>query len=102
MNTLITWDIYEITTEESEIHGVMLRGRIRKFAIKNNINLLAENASDLPNVVRFAVQHKEDISNVVSFVKNIVHDSSVILISETIPNPVLSKMVVNMEDRYTI
>ncbi|MBT3730014.1 hypothetical protein HON59_02950 [bacterium] len=102
MNTLITWDIYEITTEESEIHGVMLRGRIRKFAIQNNINLLAENASDLPNVVRFAVQYKEDVSSIISFIKSIVHDSSVALISESVPNPVLSKTVVNIEDRYTI
>jgi hypothetical protein len=27
------WNIYNITTESTQIHGVMLRGRIRKFAL---------------------------------------------------------------------
>lgn len=102
MNTLITWDIYEITTEGSEIHGVMLRGRIRKFALQNNTNLLTENAEDSPNAVRFALQHKEDASSTISFIKSIVADSNVALIAEAVPNPVLSKMVVNKEERYTI
>ncbi len=52
-----SWDICEVNTDETPIKGVMLRGRIRKFAIKNNLDLLTENASDTENTVRFAVHH---------------------------------------------
>ncbi len=45
------WDIYEITTENTPIHGVMFRGRIRKYAIENEIELLTENANDIENAV---------------------------------------------------
>lgn len=102
MKDILTWDIYEITTESSPIKSVMLRGRIRKFSLENNISLLTENASDADNTVRFAIIHKEDPTNIISFIKSLVDDSSVVLIKEALPNPVLSKMKVNIEDRYTI
>ena len=51
----ILWDIYEIQSNADALHGVMLRGRIRKFTIENNITCLAENASDKENTVRFAL-----------------------------------------------
>jgi hypothetical protein len=31
MKKLLSWDIYEIQTEETPINGVMLRGKIRKL-----------------------------------------------------------------------
>jgi len=52
MSNLIKWDVYQINTEDSKIHGVKLRGRIRKFALENEFNLLIENATDEENVVR--------------------------------------------------
>jgi len=99
---ILTWDVYEVTTEESSIKGVMLRGRIRKFSLENNINLLTENASDLENTVRFAILHSENPAELISFIKGMVSDSEVSMMIENLPNPVLSKMKVNKEERYTI
>lgn len=96
------WDIYEITTRETPIQGVMFRGRIRKYALLNNINLLAENASDKENVVRFAIESGSSPEEIITFLKSIVSDVNVELIEKDLINPVLSKMKVNIEDRYDI
>lgn len=100
MDTFIYWDIYEITTQGSSIHGVMLRGSIRKFALDKGLNLLTENATDKENTVRFALENNSDSKDVIAFVKNKIDDSTVILVQEKVPNPVLSKLKVNKEDRY--
>ena len=42
----ILWDIYEIESGGDALHGVMLRGRIRKFTIENRTTCLMENATD--------------------------------------------------------
>ena len=102
MQEILNWDVYEITSKKSSIQGVMLRGCIRKFSLKQNIALLTENASDLDNAVRFAILNKENSDEVISFIKSIVPDSKIILIQENLPNPVLSKMKVNKEERYTL
>jgi len=102
MKKVLHWDIYEITTKESSIQGVMLRGRIRKYSLENDIALLTENASDVQNAVRFGIFHEENPEQVISFVKSVIVDSKVSLIQENVPNPVLSKMKVNKEERYMI
>lgn len=56
----LLWNIYEIESNADTLHGVMLRGRIRKFSIENNINCLTENASDKENAVRFALLEDTD------------------------------------------
>ncbi|MFM7088699.1 MAG: hypothetical protein ACKOW9_04165, partial [Candidatus Paceibacterota bacterium] len=91
-----------VTTKESPIQGVMLRGRIRKYSLENNLTLLTENASDTGNTVRFAVLNKEETKQVINFIKSIIKDAEVSLIRENLPNPVLSKMKVNNEERYAI
>ncbi|MCI5051382.1 MAG: hypothetical protein MRY57_03665 [Candidatus Pacebacteria bacterium] len=96
------WTIYEITTEKSIIHGIMLRGRIRKFALENNVNLLAENATDIENGVRFALYIDQKPDLVIKFIKNIIPDSIINVVIDEVKNPVLSKLKVNNEDRYTI
>ena len=50
---LLLWDVYEVTSKNSALHGVMLRGRIRKLGIDRNCNVLVDNAQDLDNTVRF-------------------------------------------------
>lgn len=100
MSNLIKWDIYQINTNSSKIHGVKLRGRIRKFALENEFNLLAENATDEENTVRFAVENGNDIKNIIEYVKSIIPDSKISLVKECLPNPVLSKMLVNFVERY--
>ncbi|MFT4326272.1 MAG: hypothetical protein ACMXYK_02105 [Candidatus Woesearchaeota archaeon] len=99
---LILWDIYEIQTKNTPINGVMLRGRIRKLSLENNRNVLLENTQDIENSVRFAVPVGEDISNIKKYLYTIIPDVSITLVKENIPNPVLSKLKINIEDRYTL
>ena len=58
MSNLLKWQLYEISSDSSSLNGVMLRGRIRKFGLENNINVLAENTEDAENGVRFATLDK--------------------------------------------
>jgi len=99
---IITWDIYQISTVSSKIKGVQLRGRIRKFSLLHNINLLTENASDEENTVRFAIIEGTKAHSVVEKIKEMVPDSTVKLVRQRIHNPVLSKLKVNITDRYTL
>lgn len=96
------WNIYEITTDSTPVHGVMLRGRIRKFALENEMELLIENASDIENTVRFAIHSEKVADQVIDFIKTLVSDSKIQLVLENIKNPVLSKLKVNKEERYSI
>jgi hypothetical protein len=96
------WDIYEIESSGDTLHGVMLRGRIRKFAIENNITCLAENSTDKENAVRFALITKTEARPVIDFITKILPDSKVSKIMESVENPVLSKLKVNDSSRYNI
>lgn len=100
MSNLIKWDIYQINTDSSKIHGVKLRGRIRKFALENEFNLLTENATDEENVVRFAIETGNNIEDIIKYIKSIIPDSKISLVKDCLPNPVLSKMLVNFIERY--
>lgn len=100
MKNLMKWDIYEISAKSSKLEGVMLRGRIRKFSIQKEINLLVENASDEENKVRFALFEKENATEIISKIKEMVPDAEVKKIKESMINPVLSKLKVNQEERY--
>tara|TARA_Y100000310_G_C20494056_1_gene720658 strand:- start:425 stop:736 length:312 start_codon:yes stop_codon:yes gene_type:complete len=99
---LILWDIYEIKTESSPITGVMFRGRIRKFCLENNRNVLVENTQDIEKSVRFAIPSGEDPSKINEYLKTIISDVKVELVKESVPNPVISKLKVNIESRYTL
>ena len=99
---LIKWDIYEITTKKTPINGVMLRGRLRKFYLEKKKNLLTENTQDIEASVRFAVFSGESIEDVKNYLESIIPDISIEKVMESIPNPVLSKLKVNIEDRYTL
>jgi hypothetical protein len=99
---IIKWDIYEIRTESTPINGVMLRGRIRKFCLINNRNVLAENTEDIEKSVRFAIPSGEDASKIIEFLNSLLPDATIELVRKNVANPVLSKLKVNIEDRYTI
>lgn len=98
----LLWKIYEIESSAETLHGVMFRGRIRKFTIEHNITCLAENASDKVNVVRFALLQDEDPAMTIEFVKNLMPDASINLALESVENPVLSKLKVNDASRYSL
>jgi len=101
-SNLLRWQVFEITSKESSLNGIMLRGRIRKFGIENGINVLAENTEDLDNAVRFSVLNNEDAEKIKTYLKTIVDD----MVAESklvdTPNPVLSKLKVNIESRYNL
>ena len=99
---ILTWDLYEITCDCAELHGVKLRGRIRKFTIESQTTCLIENASDEQNVVRFALLTGADPSPVSEFVKALVPKAVVSEVLKDISNPVLSKLKVNDLSRYDI
>ena len=97
----ILWNIYEIESNADVLHGVMLRGRIRKFTIENDITCLAENASDKENVVRFALLEDIDPAQVSEFVEKLIPGSHITKVLESVENPILSKLKVNDITRYT-
>lgn len=99
---LFLWDVYEISSKFESLNGVMLRGRIRKLGIQNGFNVLAENSSDYENGVRFAVLNDDGFDKVSNYLKQIIRDVEIKKVLEKCPNPVLSKMQVNLEERYSL
>lgn len=102
MNKLLLWDVYEISSRTSSLNGVMLRGRIRKLAIEKEFNVLVENAEDTQNSVRFAVLDGRSKDRVEDYLEDIITDVKIRLVQEKCPNPVLSKLKVNVESRYEL
>jgi hypothetical protein len=99
---LLFWDVYEISSEKSLLNGVMLRGRIRKLGIEKKFNVLVENTEDAKNGVRFAVINSKDKEVITKYLKEIIDDVRVSTVLEKCPNPVLSKLKVNVESRYSL
>ena len=97
---LLFWDIYEIQSPSS-LQGVMLRGRLRKFANQQSINLLTENEENGPSV-RFALLAESDPMIIATFITSLVPDARVERVSKKISNPVISKLQVNVDERYTV
>tara|TARA_Y100000310_G_scaffold322716_1_gene382079 strand:- start:2665 stop:2970 length:306 start_codon:yes stop_codon:yes gene_type:complete len=98
----LTWDIYEISSEQHSLIGVKCRGRIRKYGLENSINVLAENASDAPGNVRFALVANSDPSSIEEFLTRLFHDIKIEKVLPYVPNPVLSKLDINDATRYEI
>lgn len=99
---IIKWDIYEIIAKTTPITGVMFRGRIRKFCLEENRNVLVENTQDIEGSVRFAIPNGENPSNIAKYINKISPNATIELVKQDTPNPVLSKLKVNIEDRYTL
>ena len=99
---LINWDIYEVRTKKTTINGVMLRGRIRKLCLEKSRNVLVENTQDVENSVRFAIPTGEDPTDVEKYLNKVLPDVTIKLVKEKISNPILSKLKVNLEERYDL
>ena len=99
---LLHWDIYEIQPNGTAIVGVMFRGRIRKFCLKQDRNVLTQNAVDAEQCVRFAIPTGEDPHDIIKYIQTIAPDATIPCLKENVPNPVLSKLKVNIESRYTL
>jgi hypothetical protein len=99
---MIQWDVYELSSEKHSLHGVKCRGRIRKYAVTHDIDLLVENATDAEGVVRIALVAGSDIGPVDKFVRSLFDDVHIKQVATKMYNPVLSKMDVNNPARYEI
>lgn len=98
---MLTWNIYEVTAGDTPIVGVMFRGRIRKLCLEKEIDVLVENAHDQPKV-RFAVLVGTDMYFIEEYVRSISKNAQINCVLENVKNPVLSKLKVNIEGRYTL
>lgn len=99
------WNIYTLKSEKESLNGVMLRGRIRKFGLVNNIVVLAENAEDCENCVRIALLSDAAIDalpRIMQYLKHKLVDIDVTEELVRVKNPILSKLKCNDEDRYEI
>jgi hypothetical protein len=96
----LNWDVYQISSEK-KLHGVKLRGTLRKYANSVDRNLLVDHATDEENVVRFAVLSGEPISDITEFLQGVV-PCSIDVVETEIPNPILSKLNCNLDHRYTV
>ncbi len=101
-NKLLLWSVYEISSEKSSLNGVMLRGRIRKLGLEKGFNVLAENTEDTKNGVRFAVLNDQDKEAVIDYLEKIIDDVVINIVFKECPNPVLSKLKVNIKSRYSL
>ena len=98
------WDIYQVNSASANLVGVKFRGTVRKFSIENDIVLLAENAQDEANTVRFALventYEEELLQKIIAFIRTIISDAEVKKVLENVPNPILSKLKNNDLSRY--
>lgn len=83
-----------------------ISSRMRKFAIKQGVNLLVENDQKSSKVIRVAVleyEWNQTISHQLrDFIKSIDGTVNISTELENVINPVLSKLKINDESRYEI
>lgn len=101
---MLYWDIYQVNSKTKNLIGVKFRGTVRKFAIENNLVLLAENAQDEENTVRFAlIENKYEeklLQEIINFIRSIILDAEIKQVLGGVPNPILSKLKNNDISRY--
>jgi hypothetical protein len=98
---MLLWDIYEISSQH-DLVGVKCRGRLRKYAVEQNMDFLTENASDAENRVRFALLSGTDSRSVETYVRSLFDDASIAKVMSDVPNPILSKLKINDLGRYEL
>ncbi len=101
---MLYWDIYQVNSATQNLLGVKFRGTVRKFAIENDFVLLAENAQDEENTVRFALVENtyepKLLQQITDFIRSIIHDAEIKQVLDKVPNPILSKLKNNDISRY--
>lgn len=80
----------------------MFRGRVRKYALSLQQNLLVENSETGEEEVHFAIPMGDNPEKIINYITKIIPNAHIEIISEKIPNPVLSKLKVNDDSRYTL
>ncbi len=101
---MLYWDIYQVNSKTQNLIGVKFRGTVRKFAIENDFVLLAENAQDEENTVRFALventYEEKLLQRITDFIRSIIADAEIKQVLDKVPNPILSKLKNNDSSRY--
>lgn len=101
---MLHWDIYQVNSATQNLIGVKFRGTVRKFAIENDVVLLAENAQDEENTVRFALIEntygEKLLEQITDFIRSIIADAEIKQVLDKVPNPILSKLKNNDVSRY--
>lgn len=101
---MLYWDIYQVNSKTQNLIGVKFRGTVRKFAIENDFVLLAENAQDEENTVRFALventYEEKLLQQITDFIRSIIADAEIKQMLDKVPNPILSKLKNNDISRY--
>ena len=101
---MLYWDIFQVNSVTENLIGVKFRGSLRKYAIENDVVLLAENAQDEENTVRFALientYEQELLEKITAFIRTIISDGEVKQALNNVPNPILSKLKNNDLSRY--
>ena len=101
---MLYWDIYQVNSKTQNLIGVKFRGTVRKFAIENGFVLLAENAQDEENTVRFSLVENtyepKLLQQITDFIRSIIPDAEIKKVLDKVPNPILSKLKNNDVNRY--
>lgn len=101
---MLYWDIYQVNSKTQNLIGVKFRGTVRKFAIENDFVLLAENAQDEENTVRFSLientYEPKLLQQIIDFIRSIIPDAEIKQVLNKVPNPILSKLKNNDVSRY--
>lgn len=101
---MLYWDIYQVNSATQNLIGVKFRGTVRKFAIENGVVLLAENAQDEENTVRFSLientYEPKLLQQIIDFIRSIIPDAEIKQVLNKVPNPILSKLKNNDVSRY--
>ncbi len=101
---MLYWDIYQVNSKTQNLIGVKFRGTVRKFAIENDFVLLAENAQDEENTVRFSLientYEPKLLQQITDFIRSIIPDAEIKQVLDKVPNPILSKLKNNDISRY--
>lgn len=101
---MLYWDIYQVNSKTQNLIGVKFRGTVRKFAIEKDFVLLAENAQDEENTVRFSLientYEPKLLQQIIDFIRSIIPDAEIKPVLSNVPNPILSKLKNNDISRY--
>ena len=101
---MLYWDIFQVNSATENLIGVKFRGSLRKYAIENDFVLLAENAQDEENAVRFALientYEEELLEKITAFIRTIISDGEVKQVLNNVSNPILSKLKNNDISRH--
>ena len=99
---LIQRDLYSVKSWTHPITWVMFRGRVRKYCLWIEQNIVLDNSESWEEEVHFGIPTWENPEKIIKYINSIVPETIISLEMTNIANPVVSKFKVNDESRYTL